>query len=110
MRVLDLFCNFKFGEEKTIQGPELSNGAPNLPLKSDDLLSVLLFSKLGQEENKKTDNTNDQTVRMMHNQRIISDLWMQLIEPLKCEIIQTFTSDIIFGPLSLKVGFSELFV
>ena len=100
MRVLDLFCNFK--GEKT-QRSEISSGTTNLPLKNDDLLTLLLFNKLGQEENKAIDNTNDQTVKMMQNQRIISDLWMKLIEPLKCEIIQTFTSDVIFGPLSLKV-------
>jgi hypothetical protein len=104
LRVLDLFCNFKIGGEIITQRPESSNETSNLSFKSDDLISVLLFSKLDQEEKKTTNNTNDQIVRMMHNHRLISDLWMQLIEPLKCEIIQTFTSDVIFGPLSLKVG------
>uniref|UniRef100_A0A914M5A3 Uncharacterized protein n=2 Tax=Meloidogyne incognita group TaxID=654580 RepID=A0A914M5A3_MELIC len=107
LRVLDLFCNFK--GEKT-QRSEISSGTTNLPLKNDDLLTLLLFNKLGQEENKAIDNTNDQTVKMMQNQRIISDLWMKLIEPLKCEIIQTFTSDVIFGPLSLKMLAAATFV
>ena len=100
LRVLDLFS-----QSEQIDG-KLANGNA-MAGQTDDILNVLLKTSTQQKMdgdfamNGIADK--DPMVALVRHERIINDLWMQLVEPLCHEVVQTFTSDIVFAPFSLKV-------
>lgn len=103
LRVLDLFShNEQIGN--TLSNGNAVTGKPN------DILNVLLKTSSQHMLNGDFTSTTmngtadkDPIVVMVRHERIINDLWMELIEPLCHDVVQTFTSDIVFAPSSLKV-------
>lgn len=102
LRILDLFSNFSSKESST---SSFRKSDKTLSNNTDDLL-ILLPKMSDADVTLKLKNEtahDDSMLSMVREERNTNDLWMQLIEPITHEIVQTLTSDIVFAPLTLKM-------
>jgi hypothetical protein len=109
LRAIDLFNSLKTRINEEQSRPAMMNGTARMGHQGQDPLNQMLFAKVGQQTRREHQHHSmsignaDPMVSLVRHERIITDIWMQLIEPLTQQLVQTLTSDIVFAPLMLKV-------